>query len=89
MSANNIKGFFVCNRCRETCKDGLDDVGPYGPNSCVKAYYPRKQYIKCLGSYCDSPCGFREKISDVTVEQLINLVKFLTIELNKHLIIKK
>jgi len=61
MNINNLKGFFVCNQCRSTCKDGCDDVGPYGPNSCVKAYFPRKQFVKCLGPYCDSPCKLKQK----------------------------
>ena len=81
-----LKGFFVCDMCRQSCKDGCDDVGLYGPNSCVFAYHPRKQFINCLGPYCDIPCKLQRKESDLTIEQLIKLTMFLTDELNKVLI---
>lgn len=84
-----LKGFFVCDKCRSLCKDGCDSVGLYGPNSCVFAYYPRKQFIKCLGPYCDTPCKLKQKESDLTIDQLIKLTMFLTDELNKVLITEK
>lgn len=83
--ANLIKGFFVCDSCRQTCIDGSDSIGLYGPNSCVFSSHPRKQYIRCLGKYCDIPCKLRRKESDITIDKLITLVKYLTKELNKHL----
>ena len=86
MKVNSLKGFFVCEQCRKSCKNGCDDVGPYGPDRCVDAYFPRKQYIRCLGKYCDTPCKFQQDESSLKMEQLINLVKYLTLELNKHLI---
>lgn len=86
MDLNSIKGFFVCDKCRSSCHDGCDEVGLYGPNSCVFAYFPRKQHIKCLGPYCDSPCNLQQTESDLTLEQLLRLVRFLTAELNKHLL---
>lgn len=87
MNINSIKGFFVCQKCRIKCKDGSDKIGLYGPNSCVFAYFPRKQYVNCLGPYCDEPCEHRTETSDLTIEQLLNLVKFLTKELNSRLVI--
>ena len=80
-----LKGFFVCNRCRNNCANGCDEIGPFGPDNCVGAYYPRKQRVTCLGKYCDDPCEYQEE-SDLTMEQLVVLVKYLTVEINKHLI---
>lgn len=81
-----LKEFFVCNKCRCYCSNGIDEVGPYGPDLCMKNYFPRKQNIDCLGPYCDMPCELQSAKSDLTMEQLINLVMYLGKELNKTLI---
>ena len=82
----SLKGFFVCDKCREQCFDGVDEVGPFGPNSCAKAYHPRKQVIDCLGPYCDQPCPLQKGATELTFTQLIDLVNYLGDELNTHLV---
>lgn len=82
---SSLKGFFVCAQCRRDCRDGCDEVGLFGPNSCVFAYFPRKQRIGCLGPQCDLPCDLQKDVSDLQMEQMVRLVKFLTVELNKHI----
>jgi hypothetical protein len=87
MSTDSLKGFFVCDKCRRDCRDGCDAVGLFGPQSCVFAYFPRKQRIGCLGPWCDVPCDLRKDASDLRMEQMVRLVKFLTVELNRYLIV--
>lgn len=82
----SLKGFFVCNNCKCYCSNGEDCVGPFGPDRCEKAYFPRKQNVDCLGKYCDTPCELQTVDTDLTREQLINLVMYLGTELNKVLI---
>lgn len=86
MKLESLKGFFVCDKCRELCQDGADEVGLYGPNSCVFAYFPRKQRVACLGPYCDCPCALQKPDSDLTMDQLIRLVVYLARELNQQLL---
>ena len=81
----NLKGFFVCNKCRDQCYNGCDTVGVFGPDFCPKAYFPRKQSIKCLGPLCDVPCELQEVESDVTIEQLVNLIMYLGTKLNERI----
>ena len=82
-----LKGMFVCNRCRKSCKNGSDEVGVYGPDNCVEAYFPRKQKIACLGKYCEQPCELIQD-SDLTFDALINAVKYLG-DLVNHYIMKE
>ena len=86
MSKLTLKGFFVCHRCRSSCSNGEDGVGPYGPDRCPEAYFPRKQRIGCLGPWCDTPCHLQTEDSDLSQKHLIDLVMYLGTELNRHLI---
>lgn len=81
-----LKGFFVCDKCRDECRNGEDEVGVFGPDCCPEAYFPRKQRIGCLGVYCDTPCHRQISGSDLTMGQLINLVMYLGGELNGFLV---
>jgi hypothetical protein len=81
-----LKGFFVCEKCRDECLNKEDEFGVAGPDRCPVAYFPRKQRIGCLGHYCDTPCYRQISGSDLTMEQLINLVYYLGKELNKVVI---
>ena len=85
----SLKGFFVCDKCRCYCSNGIDDVGPYGPDICESTYFPRKQNVGCLGQYCDTPCELQKSESDLTKEQLIQLIMYLGKELNTVLIKEK
>lgn len=75
-----LKGFFVCNRCRLEC-DGSDDC-----MNDLEELHPRKQEIGCLGGYCDDPCDLKQDHSELTVQHLIPLVKYLGNRLNTFLI---
>lgn len=81
-----LRQFFVCNNCRTNCPSGtecseelLTDGNPL---------FPRKQYIECLGEWCDSPCALRKENSDIKISQLIILVKYLGTQLNNQLMKK-
>ena len=81
----DLKGFFVCKLCRAICKDGSDEVGPFGPNSCAPAYAPRKQVVDCLGIHCDRPCHLQQEESSLSIDQLVKLVVYLGNEVNMHI----
>jgi hypothetical protein len=72
-----LRGSFVCNKCRDECQSEQE---------CETDCFPRKQRISCLGPYCDDPCERQQNESDLTLEQLIILTKFLGNELNKFLV---
>ena len=89
----NLKEAFICDYCRNICKAGCHEemverlktgkINPTDPD-----FYPRKQIITCLGKYCQHPCQYQREETDLTMEQLINLVKFLGTKLNEFLIKK-
>jgi len=83
---NKLKHFFVCDNCRETCSNGEDEVGKFGPDNCYIEYHPRKQKIKCLGELCDIPCHLQTEECYVTKEQLVQLILYITSRLNEFLI---
>ena len=83
---NSIKPLFVCNKCRSECKNGIDSVGPYGPDNCPIAYPTRKFNIGCLANFCDWPCELKSDSTDLTLELAIRVIKGLVIECNKLLI---
>jgi hypothetical protein len=89
MDKLTLKGFFVCNKCRNDCHNGRDAEGVFGPDCCPLAYFPRKQRIGCLGPYCDTPCSLQSDESDLTLKQLIDLIYYLGNRLNGFLIIEK
>lgn len=75
-----LRQCFVCNNCRTNCPSG---------EQCTEEtdtiLYPRKQRVECLGEWCDQPCELKQP-SDLTMAQLVTLVKYLGTELNGHLI---
>ena len=85
-----LRNSFVCNNCRRTCEgtcsQELEEIlkGQRVDNE----LYPRKQLIGCLGPYCDVPCEFQKKESDLTLEQTIKLIKYFGQKLNDLLIVK-
>jgi hypothetical protein len=83
---STLKGFFVCDKCREDCHNGVDEVGVFGPDNCPAAYFPRKQRVGCLAGYCDTPCSLQKETTDLTMEQMIDLVRYLGDYLNEFLI---
>lgn len=86
---DQIKGFFVCDQCRTICHDGEDDQGRYGPRNCPVVYPDRKKEIGCLGKFCDAPCELRKEGTDLTLDIAVDLISYLTIEINKLLIMDK
>ena len=79
MIAYKLRGSFICNNCLANCKTSDECIND------IEALYPRKQQIGCLGEFCDSPCEL-QKESDLTIEALVTLTKFLGGELNKYLL---
>jgi hypothetical protein len=47
-----------------------------------KDIYPRKQPITCLGRFCDEPCKLRQEETDLDIETLVTLVKYLGTKCN-------
>lgn len=76
-----LRQCFVCNNCRTNCPSG-----PACTADLDTVLYPRKQYVDCLGEWCDQPCELRKEHSDLKMEQLVVLVRYLGTELNRHLI---
>ena len=93
-----INGSFICERCRKICKGDCHEklssilCGEVKEGSAEyerdKDLIGRKQIIRCLGPYCDSPCEYR--LDDYTpyeqgdgVKPLINLIKWLGKESNR------
>jgi hypothetical protein len=72
-----LRHSFVCNRCRRDC------IGESGE---CESDYPRKQRIGCLGKHCDDPCELQQTESDLTLDHLIALSKYLGGKLNGLLV---
>lgn len=86
-----IKDCFVCNFCREICGGGCNDeilrlhAGIVDDRNRDLADN-RKQIIKCLGKYCDSPCCLQDMDSTVDTQVLVNTIKYLGTKLNSVLV---
>ena len=82
-----IKDAFVCNHCRTVCKGTcskeLEEIEKGIREN--DDLFPRKQLIGCLGKYCDKPCHLRKNDSDLTIEHLLRLTKYLGDKLNETL----
>lgn len=83
-----LRGSFVCNNCRATCKGTCSKELIDIQNGICKDddLYPRKQLIGCLGPYCDEPCELQKKDTDLTIDQCINLIKYFGYKLNNIII---
>jgi hypothetical protein len=83
-----LRDHFVCNNCRAICSGQcwleLEKL-QNGEDIEDKDLYPRKQLIGCLGQYCDKPCKLQKKESDLKIDHLINLSKYLGVKLNEFL----
>ncbi|MCL2312220.1 MAG: hypothetical protein FWC41_07015 [Firmicutes bacterium] len=83
-----LRGSFVCDNCRKncesTCSQELNEI--YHGIRIDDELYPRKQLIGCLGEYCDEPCFLRKEKSDLTIEQCINLIKYMGNKLMENIL---
>lgn len=83
-----LRQSFVCNNCRTYCSGTCSNELHQIENNVIidDELFPRKQLIGCLGIYCDEPCKL-QKESDLDINKLLNLTKWMGQKLNDLLII--
>jgi hypothetical protein len=82
-----LQGHFVCDRCRQECGACISELERVAKGEEIedKNLYPRKQLIGCLGPYCDKPCFRQKKTTDLTLDHMTMLARWMGNKLNKNI----
>lgn len=88
MEEFKVKECFICDYCREICDGNCNEIKKMllsGKVAKGDKFYKdnidladnRKQFIHCLGKYCDKPCDLQDINAEPPIEVLIKTIKYL------------